>query len=203
MYSYPVSLYVRRVNAPQADQRFPLNSELGMSDPVRIFFRLTDGLRPSLIKFAVMRKAKTTEAIIRRAHRGLSQTRNPSWTLGARNVSRPNPLSLIQRNTQTSIHLNASRPLIHNVTQRRKASTGADSSGLRQTDLHGLHLSKGGKMVPFGGYSMPVQYSDLSVGESHKWTREKASLFDVGHMYALQSSLQPESSNRLSPDFHA
>ncbi|KAL8701193.1 MAG: hypothetical protein Q9201_005042 [Fulgogasparrea decipioides] len=29
---------------------------------------------------------------------------------------------------------------------------------------------------------MPVQYSDLSVGESHKWTREKASLFDVGHM---------------------
>lgn len=37
-------------------------------------------------------------------------------------------------------------------------------------------------MVPFGGYEMPVQYSDLSVGESHKWTREKASLFDVGHM---------------------
>lgn len=29
---------------------------------------------------------------------------------------------------------------------------------------------------------MPVQYSDLSVGESHAWTREKASLFDVGHM---------------------
>ncbi|CAF9935593.1 Aminomethyltransferase, mitochondrial [Imshaugia aleurites] len=37
-------------------------------------------------------------------------------------------------------------------------------------------------MVPFGGYSMPVQYADLGVGESHKWTREKASLFDVGHM---------------------
>lgn len=42
-------------------------------------------------------------------------------------------------------------------------------------------------MVPFAGYSMPVQYSDLSLVESHKWTREKASLFDVGHMYALQS----------------
>lgn len=41
-------------------------------------------------------------------------------------------------------------------------------------------------MVPFAGYSMPVQYSDLSVGESHAWTREKASLFDVGHMYALR-----------------
>jgi len=37
-------------------------------------------------------------------------------------------------------------------------------------------------MVPFGGYSMPVQYSDLSITESHKWTREKCSLFDVGHM---------------------
>lgn len=41
-------------------------------------------------------------------------------------------------------------------------------------------------MVPFAGYSMPVQYSDLSVGESHAWTREKASLFDVGHMYVLE-----------------
>ncbi|KAF4556979.1 Aminomethyltransferase folate-binding domain-containing protein [Elsinoe fawcettii] len=37
-------------------------------------------------------------------------------------------------------------------------------------------------MVPFGGYEMPVQYNDLSVGESHKWTREKASIFDVSHM---------------------
>ena len=38
-------------------------------------------------------------------------------------------------------------------------------------------------MVPFGGFSMPVQYADLGVGESHQWTREKCSLFDVGHMY--------------------
>lgn len=37
-------------------------------------------------------------------------------------------------------------------------------------------------MVPFAGFSMPVQYSDFSVSESHKWTREKSSLFDVGHM---------------------
>ena len=53
---------------------------------------------------------------------------------------------------------------------------------LRHTALHDLHLKHGGKMVPFGGYSMPVQYADLSVGDSHRWTREKASLFDVGHM---------------------
>ena len=37
-------------------------------------------------------------------------------------------------------------------------------------------------MVPFGGYLMPVQYSDKSITDSHHWTREKASLFDVSHM---------------------
>lgn len=51
-----------------------------------------------------------------------------------------------------------------------------------KTALYDLHISHGAKMVPFGGYSMPVQYSDLGVGESHIWTREKCSLFDVGHM---------------------
>ena len=60
---------------------------------------------------------------------------------------------------------------------------------LSRTKLHELHVANGGKMVPFGGYSMPVQYSDLSVGESHKWTREKASLFDVGHMLDSRSPL--------------
>ena len=71
------------------------------------------------------------------------------------------------------------------VCQQRNSSDDASSSdgGLQRTALHELHVENGGKMVPFGGYSMPVQYSDLSVGESHKWTREKASLFDVGHMY--------------------
>ena len=66
----------------------------------------------------------------------------------------------------------------------RQASSSAlnGHGGLNHTALHELHLRKGGKMVPFAGYSMPVHYSDLGVGESHRWTREKASLFDVGHM---------------------
>lgn len=64
-------------------------------------------------------------------------------------------------------------------------------------------------MVPFAGYSMPVQYSDLSVGESHAWTREKASLFDVGHMVqhhvsgpgatALLEKITPSSLSALPP----
>ncbi len=37
-------------------------------------------------------------------------------------------------------------------------------------------------MVPFGGYDMPLEYEDQSHRESHNWTREQASLFDVSHM---------------------
>ncbi|KAF5858654.1 Aminomethyltransferase, mitochondrial [Aspergillus alliaceus] len=64
----------------------------------------------------------------------------------------------------------------------RFASSPASSEPLRQTQLYDLHLARGAKMVPFAGFSMPLQYSDLSHVESHKWTREKASLFDVSHM---------------------
>lgn len=53
---------------------------------------------------------------------------------------------------------------------------------LGQTALYDLHLENGAKMVPFGSYRMPVQYADLSLAESHHWTRDKCSLFDVGHM---------------------
>ncbi|KAL1306829.1 hypothetical protein AAFC00_005485 [Neodothiora populina] len=58
----------------------------------------------------------------------------------------------------------------------------ATEGTLGKTGLYELHLAHGAKMVPFGGFHMPVQYSDLGVGESHKWTREKASIFDVSHM---------------------
>src|SRR5271154_5167980 len=52
---------------------------------------------------------------------------------------------------------------------------------LRQTPLHALHLSLGGKMVPFAGYEMPVQYP-TGILKEHLHTREKAGLFDVSHM---------------------
>jgi aminomethyltransferase len=56
------------------------------------------------------------------------------------------------------------------------------SEPLAKTQLYDLHEAHGAKMVPFAGYSMPLQYADLSHVESHMWTREKASLFDVSHM---------------------
>jgi len=54
-------------------------------------------------------------------------------------------------------------------------------NGLRQTALHALHVSLGAKMVPFAGYSMPVQYPSGILAE-HRHTRAEAGLFDVGHM---------------------
>jgi aminomethyltransferase len=50
-----------------------------------------------------------------------------------------------------------------------------------KTALHALHIELGGKMVPFAGYDMPVQYPLGIMGE-HKHTRTKAGLFDVSHM---------------------
>lgn len=47
--------------------------------------------------------------------------------------------------------------------------------------LNDQHVALSGRMVPFGGYSLPVQYPLGIVGE-HKWTRENAGLFDVSHM---------------------
>ncbi len=47
--------------------------------------------------------------------------------------------------------------------------------------LHGLHAELGGKMVPFAGYEMPVQYP-AGVMKEHLHTRAHAGLFDVSHM---------------------
>ena len=52
---------------------------------------------------------------------------------------------------------------------------------LQRTPLYALHLELGGKMVPFAGYEMPVQYP-AGVLKEHLHTREKAGLFDVSHM---------------------
>jgi len=57
----------------------------------------------------------------------------------------------------------------------------AMSEGLLKTALYELHLELGAKMVPFAGYSMPVQYPSGIIQE-HTHTREQAGLFDVSHM---------------------
>jgi len=72
------------------------------------------------------------------------------------------------------------------AARKRAAQTvryaSSSSEPLRKTQLYDLHVAHGAKMVPFAGFDMPLQYADLSHVESHMWTREKASLFDVSHM---------------------
>ncbi len=51
---------------------------------------------------------------------------------------------------------------------------------LKQTPLYQAHVALGGKLIDFGGWALPVQYS--SVLEEHKAVRERAGLFDVSHM---------------------
>lgn len=56
---------------------------------------------------------------------------------------------------------------------------------LLQTPLHALHLELGARMVPFAGYSMPVQYP-TGLMQEHLHTRAAAGLFDVSHMGQLR-----------------
>lgn len=56
---------------------------------------------------------------------------------------------------------------------------------LLTTPLNALHIELGARMVPFAGYSMPVQYKSGLMTE-HLHTREKAGLFDVSHMGQLK-----------------
>jgi aminomethyltransferase len=54
----------------------------------------------------------------------------------------------------------------------------------RRTPLYDEHVGLGGKMVPFAGWEMPVQYPTGSTAE-HRAVREAAGLFDVSHMGEL------------------
>ena len=66
-------------------------------------------------------------------------------------------------------------------------STAKPEAPLLRTPLHDLHLELGARMVPFAGYSMPVQYPAGLMAE-HLHTRQAAGLFDVSHMGQLSVS---------------
>jgi len=54
------------------------------------------------------------------------------------------------------------------------------SETLKRTPLHAAHVAAGARMVPFGGWDMPVQYSGII--DEHRAVRTRAGLFDVSHM---------------------
>ncbi len=63
----------------------------------------------------------------------------------------------------------------------------ASDTTLLTTPLNALHIELGARMVPFAGYSMPVQYPAGLMAEHHH-TRKAAGLFDVSHMGQLRLS---------------
>lgn len=74
----------------------------------------------------------------------------------------------------------------------------------KKTPLYDLHLQLGGKIVPFGGYLLPVQYPTGLIAE-HMAVRQACGLFDVSHMGQIQfsgpdalSALQTICANDLS-----
>ena len=74
----------------------------------------------------------------------------------------------------------------------------SSTDSLRRTPLYALHLELGGKMVPFAGYEMPVQYP-AGILKEHLHTREKAGLFDVSHMGQAFLSGDTAALERVTP----
>ncbi len=81
---------------------------------------------------------------------------------------------------------------------------------LLETPLTALNRELGGRIVPFAGYAMPVQFDGIMA--EHNWTRQKAGLFDVSHMgqrfligpdhaatVAALETLTPGSFSKLKP----
>jgi len=56
---------------------------------------------------------------------------------------------------------------------------------LKRTQLYQWHVDHGGRMVPFAGYEMPVQYPTGPIQE-HEVTRSVAGLFDIDHMGQME-----------------
>ena len=59
---------------------------------------------------------------------------------------------------------------------------------LRKTPLHEAHIKLGGKMVPFAGFSMPVQYPSGVLAEYQAVREEGAGIFDISHMGQVRVS---------------
>jgi aminomethyltransferase len=63
---------------------------------------------------------------------------------------------------------------------RRYIRTMSEPVALKKTALHGVHQKLGARLVEFGGWHMPVQYTGIV--DEHKAVREAAGVFDISHM---------------------
>lgn len=62
-----------------------------------------------------------------------------------------------------------------------------ESAPLRRTALFDRHVAEGGKLVPFAGWEMPVQYQD-GIRSEHQHVRQHAGIFDVSHMGEIETT---------------
>jgi len=81
--------------------------------------------------------------------------------------------------------MNSCLPPENTVSDTSSSTSSATPARLLETPLHDLHVELGARMVPFAGYSMPVQYPAGLIAEHHH-TRNAAGLFDVSHMGQLR-----------------
>lgn len=109
----------------------------------------------------------------------ISSSPSPSWASSPKSSSQ---LRRLQKYSPAVPAITSQWTLLPFSGARTYASASSSDEPLGKTALYDLHLAHGGKMVPFGGFHMPVQYSALSVSASHAFTRTHASLFDVSHM---------------------
>lgn len=72
-------------------------------------------------------------------------------------------------------------------------------NNLKTTPLTTSHIAQKARMVPFSGYTMPVQYEGIMA--EHNWTRASAGLFDVSHMgqYILEGPGATDLLHKLTP----
>ncbi|CAL8472131.1 g11673 [Coccomyxa elongata] len=85
---------------------------------------------------------------------------------------------------RTSLHRGSFASTTQAVPQLFLTRGFADDASLKKTPLYDFHVENGGKMVPFAGWSMPIQYKD-SIMDATKHCREHGSIFDVSHMCGL------------------
>jgi aminomethyltransferase len=63
----------------------------------------------------------------------------------------------------------------------------SDQENLRRTALYDRHVASGGKIVPFAGWEMPVQYTE-GIRSEHQFVRQHAGIFDVSHMGEIETT---------------
>ncbi|KKZ64759.1 glycine cleavage system T protein [[Emmonsia] crescens] len=107
---------------------------------------------------------------------------NGSRSLSSQAKRQPALPSTASRPSCVPLPSRANVALPRTCSRWASSSSSSTASKLKKTQLYDLHVAHKAKMAPFAGFSMPLVYGDLSHAESHHWTRNKASLFDVSHM---------------------